>query len=54
MVIELNNNETEFKFRLVRKTNFKGEKAIEYSIKSNSIEELKEREKELLEYLNGG
>ena len=41
----------EYLFRLNRKVNFKGEKAVEYSLRANTIEELEQREKEIKEYL---
>ncbi len=39
------------KFRLNRKVNFKGEKALEYTLRAETIEELKELEKQIKEYL---
>ena len=40
-------------FRLTRKVNFKGEKGYDYSIRADTIEELKELEKQMIEYLEG-
>jgi len=40
------------RFRLNRKVNFKGEKAYEYTVRGDTIEELIEREKEIVKYLN--
>ena len=38
-------------FRLNRKVNFKGEKATEYTVRGNTLEEIKERDKEMKDYL---
>jgi len=43
----------EFLFRLNRKKNFKNEEAWEYTIRGNTLEEIKQRDKEMKEYLEG-
>ena len=49
--MEGNGDIQEPSLRLNRKVNFKGEKALEYTLRANTMDELKQLEKEMVEYL---